>query len=203
MLLLDPIQLSPPRNKQPAYQGGMDLARYAELLSTDVSSSAGKKYVFHAGSNWHTVQSAREIDIQKVLDIAQMHIANFQFLGAVVQNLPVAIRQIESQQMEESPDWLTAVNFRKSSRSVAAIERTIDSLLCDLNGKGPVWISKQLERVNCEDANEYHILAVLRTLFRGREEITSWRTLEQRTRAALASRKIPVDIVMKGLEENA
>lgn len=187
-----------------SYLGGMDLDRYADLSSSQISHFGAHevRYELAREKNWSTLQSAKEIYVELLKEYS----SRMRFTAEIWSNLVA----FDAEPLVAPPSyrWLDNVNDLHAEESIGAISETISSLFETMDDENIELINSALSRVNVKRANPHHLISVLRSLFRMRECLPQWKILQNAFRSELKQRiangtfSHDVEIVMRGLADD-
>ncbi len=188
--------LAQPNESPSGYVGGMDFYRLSELYPAVLGKTdIGQKFTFVGASVRHTSSQMREQVIEGVAAYAMDIAIDLTAVPAQARFISVRPRKEEAE-----PLWLANINHRQSSIELHAITCSVKSLFDQLDAKGADSVNDCLGKVNVHESNDYHLIAILRSLFKGRNQLSNWREVERRTRIELADRGLDAVRIMKGLD---
>lgn len=105
---------------------------------------------------------------------------------------------VESFMTRSRTTWWKNATDPRADVDVNRISESVRALLEDIHTSGARAVS--LAGLDPQTGKAEHLVALLRASYPWKEMMPGWRTAEQRVRAALAARGVPVDKVMKGLD---
>lgn len=188
------------------YSGGLIYSRYFDLAQAQFAPGGSTvAYAFPSAPHERTIQTGSEICRGMVKDFAA-HVHSdgttwVLFSGTLAQALNAHALAAPA----KPAAWLRNVNNPEAPESLAAVSKTIKSLLRNLDADEPnhfANINLALTQVDARVANPYHAIAVLRTLYMSRSALPAWSGLQASLRSefSIRFREMNVDSLMRGLE---
>lgn len=199
--MLSVLRQFEPANARHVFFGhGFDIAEVMDLARTEAPKpSKLAKYAAPVPAQQHTSNSGREFATELAVKFAHGRSLNAIWFEYFAKIEGVAPRVANGDSFALAAEWLTHLHGART-KEIAEITKTLSLLLDRLEVSGPAELSKDLGKVDVENAHPYHLLAVLRSLFNQRHSIPNWRSLERRTRVVFEKKDMNPSRVMKGLD---
>lgn len=197
-------------NPSPAlnrHTGGLDADLFAELsMGKAAPANPLRSYALPPKMARATTHTAREVCLE--------------LLGECVRGVRLssasraALHEIDVDWPPEAPalsalnaSWLAVVSNGSASTSVAALYKTISSVLKAMKEEGGARnVDEALKRINAKSASLQHCVAVLRTLSSQSHDLGHWKALREDVRRAVEMRKdqlkVQPAVFMRGLWED-
>jgi hypothetical protein len=186
---------------RPSFSGNMlDMSEIWSLTRPkNIQIGALARYNVATPSQRHTSNSAREFATELVVGLAATQWVSSSLLKNAARIRGITPRIANKSSTSTLSEWVAHLN-ESQSEDVGEISKTLSLLLDRLQTEGHGAIDSDLRNVDVERSHPYHLLATLRTLFKQRHAIPSWKDLERRTREQFEKQDLKPSRVMKGLD---
>lgn len=192
----------------------LDMSRHAELSRQAVRSSMSHSQFRYSGSiSRVSTENFSDRVAELVIEWAKRYVLEFKLLelhstyawADITPRPTVSAEDITSHvavSAEKPPLWVKQVN-EMQTRRVGEIANSVKSILLQLQNNGPEAVTEAFKKIDFKEANDYHLVAVLRAISSSRSKFDNWSDLIKECRALLKLKNINEDNIndiLQGLD---